>query len=201
MEELAKRLPKRIVPAPPAEPPALVDPWIALTMGFVQEGYVIEDSTRADARTARALQFYGEAANYDTTRAEGIVRSAGILLRSGRPVDALAALERFDERWTQDGVLIYWARLFRAKALDALDRPDEAIAAYQRALDVVPSAQSPLVGMMMTESRRGRDDAAEALADRVRTARDPVVDPWWIYPHGDLRFYDQRLNALREMVK
>lgn len=202
VEELLKRLPRRIVATPNADgTPALVDPWIAFTTGFMHEGYVIADAARFASRVAPALNSYGEAAKYESTRAEATVRAAGLQLRSGQAADALATLDRFDERWTQDGVLVYWARLLRGKALDALNRADEAIAAYQQALEVAPAAQSPVVGMMMTESRRGRDDAAEALAVRVRTAGDPVDDPWWIYPHGELRVYARRLAELREMAR
>jgi tetratricopeptide (TPR) repeat protein len=202
VEELARRLRTRIVAALPADvTPALVDPWIASTMGFMHEGYVIADAERFKSRATSALESYGEALKYEATRAEAVVRSASVLLRSSRPVDALAMLDRFDESWTQDAVVIYWARLLKGKALDALDRPEESLAAYRRALQIVPSAQTPLVGMMMAESRRGRDDEVEALAVRVRTAGKPVIDPWWSYPHGDLRFYKQRLAALREMVK
>jgi Flp pilus assembly protein TadD len=84
--------------------------------------------------------------------------------------------------------------------LDALGRPDNAIAAYARALEIAPSAQSPHVGVMMVEACRNQAEAAERLAQAVRAAPDPVIDPWWIYPHGDLRFYQERIKALREMV-
>ena len=202
VEDLVKGLVKRIVVSPPgAGPPMLVDPWIAFTLGFMHEGYVIADAARFASRLTRALDAYNEAAQYDTNRAEALVRAAGLHLRAGKPADALAALDRLQESWSKDAVVIYWARLLRGKALDALDRPDESIAAYERALQVAPSAQSPIVGMMMAESRRGRDAEAEALAVRARTAQDNVADPWWIYPHGELRVFDSRLAALREMAK
>jgi len=204
VEQLATSLSRRVVPSavPVADgPPVLVDPWILFTMGFVHEGYVLADAARFRSHADSALTTYAEAAHYDTMRADALVRSAGVLLRTDRPAEALAALDRFDEGLTDDGVMTYWARLLRAKALDALNRPDDSITAYQRALEIAPTAPSPLVGMMLVESRRGRDDAAEQLALRVRTARDPVEDPWWIYPHGDLRFYGQRLAALREMAR
>ena len=201
VEELLKRLPKRIVTTPPVDRmPALVDPWIAVATGFMHEGYVIADATRFASRIPRALESYAEAEKHETTRAEALVRAAGLEVRSGRPADALARLERFDGA-TDDPVLVYWARLLRGKALDALEHSDESIAAYQDALAIAPSAQSPLVGMMMAESRRGRDDAAEALARRVRTAPDPVNDPWWIYPHGELRVFHSRLAELRDLAR
>lgn len=201
VEELVKRLPRRIGAEPPADgAPALVDPWIALVRGFAEEGYVIGDPQRVATRGVVALERYREASKYEATRAEATVRSAYILLESKRPADALETLDGFDERWTREGVVIYWARLIRGKVLDALGRSDEAVAAYQTALAIAPSAQSPHIGMMMAEARRNRADEADRLAQAVRVSPDPVVDPWWIYPHGDLRFYAQRLKTLREMV-
>ena len=51
VDELMKRLQRRIVAVAPAEgPPALVDPWIELARGFVEEGFILEDATRAEAR-------------------------------------------------------------------------------------------------------------------------------------------------------
>jgi tetratricopeptide (TPR) repeat protein len=192
---------RNIAAEPRTTRPAIVDPWIALTWGYAHEGFVIADAARFAKRVTRALESYGVAAKYETTRAEALVRTAGLQLRSDRPADALATLNRFDERWTQDGVLIFWARVLRGKALDALDRAEESLAAYRGALEIAPSAQSPIVGMMLVEFRRGRDDAADALSKRVRMAPDPVADPWWLYPHGELRVFKDRLAALREMAK
>ncbi len=201
VEELVRRLPRRIAAVAPADgTPVLVDPWIELTRGFVEEGYVIADITRVETRGAAAVERYREASKHDATRAEATVRLAWVLLESKRPADALATLDTFDERWTTEGVVVYWARLIRGKVLDAIGRPDDAVVAYRTALAVAPSAQSPRIGMMMVEARRNRGDEADQLAQTVRLAPDPVADPWWIYAHGDLRFYAQRLKALREMA-
>jgi tetratricopeptide (TPR) repeat protein len=201
VDELVKRLARRIVAVAPAEgPPALVDPWIELARGFVEEGYIIQDVMRADVRAPGAVAHYREAQKYDTTRAEATVRLANVQRVWNKPAAALEALDSLDEQWTREGVVVYWARLVRGKVLDALDRADDAIAAYRRALEIAPSAQAPHVGEMMVEARRSRGEMAERIAQAIRVQPDPVIDPWWIYPHGDLRFYQDRLRALREMV-
>src|SRR6185436_17955289 len=110
--------------------------------------YVIEDPKRIADRGDSAISAYEKAAQFDSTRAEATVRIARLLLDSKRPSEALAVLDRFDEAWTSEGVLIYWARLLRGKTLAALDRPDQAIRAYESALDIVLSAQSPRIGIM-----------------------------------------------------
>ncbi len=190
----------RIIPERSAGPPALVDPWIALLAGFVEEGYVIEDPKLIADRGDAAISAYEEAAAFESTRAEATVRIARLMLDSKRPSEALAALDKFDETWTTEGVVIYWARLLRGKTLAALDRPEQATKAYESALEIVPSAQSPRIGIMALESKRGRASIAEAISRDVRTAADPVSDPWWIYPHGDIRFFPKWQKALREMA-
>jgi tetratricopeptide (TPR) repeat protein len=190
----------RIVPALPSTEPALVDPWIALLAGFIEEGYILEDPARIGDRGAHAIAAYEKAVAFESTRAEATVRTARLLLDSKRPSDALAALDRFDEAWTDEGVLIYWARLLRGKALAALDRPDQAVRAYESALEIVASAQSPRIGIMAIEAKRGRAPIAEAISKDVRTAVDPVNDPWWIYAHGSIRYFPKWEKVLREMA-
>ena len=190
----------RVMAAPSANRPALVDPWIALLAGFVVEGYILEEPKRIADRGGAAISAYEEAAAFESTRAEATVRIARLLLDSKRPSEALVALDKFDEAWTTEGVVIYWARLLRGKTLAALDRKDQAMQAYESALEIVPSAQSPRIGIMAIEAKRGRASIAETIARDVRTAPDPVNDPWWIYAHGDLRFFPKREKALREMA-
>jgi tetratricopeptide (TPR) repeat protein len=190
----------RIIPALPFSQPALVDPWIALVAGFVEEGYILEEPTRIADRGDAALAAYRKAQAFEPTRAEATVRIARLLLDSKRPSEALVVLDKFDEAWTHEGVVLYWVRLLRGKTLAALDRPDEAIRAYLSALEIVPSAQSPRIGIMAIEAKRGRTSIAEAISRDVRTAPDPVNDPWWIYAHGDLRFFPAWEKELREMV-
>jgi tetratricopeptide (TPR) repeat protein len=190
----------RIIPALSSTQPALVDPWIALLAGFVEEGYILEDPKRIADRGDTAVAAYQKATAFEPTRAEATVRIARLLLDSKRPAEALVVLDKFDETWTHEGVMIYWARLLRGKTLAALERPDEATRAYLSALEIVPSAQSPRIGTMAIEAKRGHASIAEAIARDVRTAPDPVNDPWWIYAHGDLRFFPAWEKALREMA-
>jgi tetratricopeptide (TPR) repeat protein len=207
VETFAAPLAARIVPARNGDVKVLVDPWIALAQGFVHEGYIqVSHQTCSgagcvvEARGQAALDAYAVASQHDATRAEAVVRSARVLLIWKRPADALAMLETFDERGAADRAVVYWARLLRAKALDDLDRQDEAIAAYGTALELSPAAQSPRMGLLLIQAKRGHRDGVAEIADAVRRAPDPVVDPWWLYPHFDQRFYEERLKALRRMV-
>lgn len=184
----------------PAPRPVLVDPWIALARGFAEEGFAIDMPATLDKRGAAALDHYREALEYEATRAEATLRSAWLLVRMKRAAEALALLDACDDRWTNDAVFLYWRRLFRGKALDTLDRPDEAMRAYEDALTFAPTAHSPRVGMMAIEFKRNRTEAAEGIATALGRTPDPVIDPWWTYDHGDWRFFPARLRALKAMV-
>jgi tetratricopeptide (TPR) repeat protein len=198
----------RVMAAPPSPdqtalgaPPMLIDPWIELARGFMEEGFAIDDPGTLATRGPAALDYYAEAAKYPATKPEATLRSAWLLICLHRPAEALDLLDRYDDHWTDDGVFLYWRRLFRGKALQALSRPDEASRAYQSALTIIPSAQSPRIGLMALALTQNAHDDAETLAKAVRTAPDPVTDPWWFYAHGDLRFFPSRLKALREMSR
>ena len=194
-------LASRVAPAPvEGGAPVLVDPWIALARGFSEEAFAIERPPLLDKHGTAAVAHYGEAARYESTRAEATLRAAWVLLRMKRAADALARLDTFDGNWTNDGVLHYWRWLFRGKALEALGRGDDAKAAYRDALEIAPTAQSPRVALMAIDLNQGDREAADRMAAEIRTA-DPVIDPWWSYAHGDLRFFTSRLTTLREMSR
>ncbi|HXT68652.1 MAG TPA: hypothetical protein VN700_02795 [Vicinamibacterales bacterium] len=208
VEALVKLLLRRMAPVP-APPPTrrgavvvkkLVDPWIVLMQGYAQEAYVHLSREHLEDHSPAAITAYDRAAQFEETRAEATIRKAWLQLESRRAADALTTIETFDDAWTNEAVLLYWARLIRGKALAAVGEADAATRAYGAALELVPSAQSPRVGILSIEAGRGRADVAEAIAKDIRTAPDPVHDPWWIYPHGDLRFFLQRERTLRAMA-
>ena len=89
----------------------------------------------------------------------------------------------------------------RGRVLEALEKFDEARAAYQAGRDAVPGAQSPRVALMRLLMRAGDRPAAEALAASIQTASDEAFDPWWLYWLGDYRHYDAIRDRLRERTR
>jgi tetratricopeptide (TPR) repeat protein len=115
--------------------------------------------------------------------------------------EALALLDVTNVDPTQTPTLAYLRELFRGHALGALDRPDDAMAAYREALLIVPPGQAARVALMRRLLERGNSDEAEALADLVQTERSPALDPWWMYWQGQYRLYPQAIARVREMSR
>jgi tetratricopeptide (TPR) repeat protein len=175
----------------------LVDPWVELTFGIAEEQWTITVPTSLTKRGPSAIQHFDEAAKFEATRAEALVRKASLLVRLHRPAEALTTL---DTLRTDDGTLRYWSLLFLGRALELLGRPDDAVRDYTEALTLVPRAQSPAVALTSLEMRRGRHDEAVRWAAAGR-APFGATDPWWEYDLGEHRLFKVRLDALRAMVK
>jgi hypothetical protein len=189
----------RIVPSQSSSAgPALVDPWITLATGFVHEvhAFFVAESDRADD----AIAAYRSAAAHEATRPEAAVRLARMYLFVGKPAEALQVLETFRDEWTRDDVVRYWARVLRGKTLAALDRPEDAVKAYERALQLRPEAPSPRLGIMAIDSKRDRAESAEAIASGIRRSASETTDPWWQLALGDARLYAERDRRLRELA-
>jgi len=140
------------------------------------------------------------AAALEAVAPEAWVRLAVVRWRLGRPADALKAMERANVP-ASDKALAYWAALWRGRILDTLNRPADAEAAFQHALEVWPTGQSAGVGVaLMRFKQNHRAEAAEASA-RVQAMPPGSADPWWIYVNGDGRFAAMWLGDLRKMLR
>jgi tetratricopeptide (TPR) repeat protein len=195
---LAHRMSPRVTTS---ELPPLVDPWIEIARGYADEGFTIVNAALLGTRGVDALSHYDEAARYDATRAEAVTRKAWLLIRLNREQEALGALESFDDSWTTELAVKYWSRLFRGQALMKLRRFDDAERAFRASLDLVPSAQTARLGALTADTARDRLDAAYNWAREIRTAPESYADPFWLYPFGDGRFKQARLDALRKSVR
>lgn len=191
------------VAAPDGAPPLLVAPWVEVARGTSLELISIDRPEGLDVLGPEALKHYRQAAAAGSggTRAEATLRSARLLTRLKRPAEAMATLADFDDAWTSDVTYRYWQRLLRGQALEALDRPDEAVLAYEDALQIAPSAEAPRIALVAVQVKRHRQTEAAAQLAAIEATPDPVVDPWWSYRDGDARFFHARLDALREMSR
>jgi len=127
----------------------------------------------------------------------GRVRS----LRGHQP-EAIADLRAASEAVTEPYVK-YHALLFLGGAYEALERIDEAQAAYERAAAVYVFAQSPPIALSRLATRRGDMPAAQRQIQQVlRLSPDAPDrgDPFWSYYDGSGRRADALMTALGDAV-
>jgi hypothetical protein len=191
------------VPAAAGAPPVLVDPWVELVRGRALERITLDRPEALDVLGPEAVKHFRQAtsAGHPDTSAEAASRAAALLIRLARPADALATLADPGDVSTADRTFRFWRELLRGKALEALGRADDAVRAYEEALRLAPSAETPRIAMLALATRRGRSDDVAAQLAALHATPDPVVDPWRTYRDGDARLLPERLSALREMSR
>jgi tetratricopeptide (TPR) repeat protein len=196
----------------------LRDPRVALGRGVLDDAWTapgaLAPASRTDdlpsltldvedredrAHLDRALAAYVEAGAFPAVSEEAAVRRAFALHRLGRNEEALAALEDRGGADT-DPIVRYWRHLFRGRVHEALGRPAQAAAAYRAAGDSWRGAQTPAVALAALFQRQGQAADARRWARVAGTTPASVVDPWWQYWSGDLRFVSDWLSELRRSV-
>lgn len=130
---------------------------------------------------------------------EARVRLGVAQSRTGRHADAVTTLTRAEHE-TREPHLVYLARLFKGRSLEALKRPKDAEAAYRSAVLTMPGAQAAataLAGLLAADGRRL--DAQQVIAATLATTPLPD-DPWRVYVHGDDRFWPYLIDRLRQEI-
>src|SRR3954468_1440046 len=149
---------------------------------------------------AEVLRRYEQAIKFQDTSAEGRMRAAWFLCRTGKLDQALALIDA-PAAQTTDRQVHYLTDLVRGQILRALNRPDAAASAFQAALTTWPGAQSARVALMTLQLTRGDRQQAAALAEAAETMPPDTFDPWWTYWLGDYRVYPSILAKLRELAQ
>ena len=146
-----------------------------------------------------AINRFTEAAETIETRAEARLRAGWMLLLAGHFQEAFDRLDVGDVGDDRD--LLFWSALFRGRALTALERHQEAVEAYQSALELFPGAQSASVALALGLFRLNRIAEADELGRALRTRAEMAVDPWPKYVEGDARFVDSWIQQLRASIR
>lgn len=176
---------------------------IALAEGCCPAG-VVPDSIRWSARVfeqpptlALALAAFDAAAGDTTLRSEALLRSAIILTRAGRHMDAVSRLER-----ARDGLepaLAYVHRLSLGRALLEVNRPDEAALALEEAQAIEGDGQLAAIGLAAAYLQVGRIDDAAAVAARARRMPQQVGRGLEVLDRADGRFVRVWLAEIRRL--
>jgi tetratricopeptide (TPR) repeat protein len=91
----------------------------------------------------------------------------------------------------------YLAQFLLGRTFARQERVDDAAAAYARALEVIPHAQSAALARAALLFQAGNVDTALALVNHSFAARPRPQDPWRLFGYGDFRRLPQYLERLR----
>jgi len=157
------------------------------------------DGAMRRARAAQAIQLFEPLIEVPALRAEAEVRLGYLKLVLH---EFEASLDHFAQaRGTDDVFVAYLARFLSGRALDALNRRDDANAMYRSALEVVPHAQSASEALAANLFLAGAAGDAYAAAQDALSGDPRRGDPWHEFGYGDRRFIPARMSALREALK
>jgi tetratricopeptide (TPR) repeat protein len=128
-----------------------------------------------------ATSLYKRAFERNANHAEARLRYGRVLLLAGRVTAAIPELRRALAGLTEPEQR-YYAHLFLGEALEATTQLDDARAAYQAAVTLMPKAQAPRLALSHLAASRGhRAEATQAIASLFEIAEDERSDPWWEY--------------------
>ena len=118
------------------------------------------------------------------------------------PPSTNEALELFDraDDMTRDPYVIYLARYFKGKLLEAERKTEEAEAAYRGAVTAVPHAQSATISLATLLFRDGRRSESQRLIAEMLAHTPRPADPWRTFVHADDRFWPQLVGRLRAEI-
>lgn len=101
-----------------------------------------------------------------------------------------------------DAVVTYYAALFLGAELEALQRPADAQAAYERAAQTMPKARLPHLALAHLVRQAG--ERTDTL-DRLRRALAPLTDdpadePWFVYRRSHARSFEMAMADARRLA-
>jgi tetratricopeptide (TPR) repeat protein len=149
--------------------------------------------------SAHVTAAYEAAVRHEGPRDEAQIRWGAFELFKGRAADALAHLQVVRE--PEDPSLRYWLNLFQGRALQRLHRSSEAIDAYERALEAMPTAQAASFGLAAALALEHRTvDASRVTSAAIASSGPGAIDPWFYYYTPDLRFWRDAISGLRSAI-
>ena len=113
--------------------------------------------------------------------------------------DHAAALRSFEtaQPIANTTTLKYLSYFLAARSLEQLGRPEEAIAQYRRALDLIPEAESATIALAGIQFARGEGDQPIALIDKAFAKPAPHTDPGRMTGYGFYIHWPEIRAAMR----
>jgi tetratricopeptide (TPR) repeat protein len=132
--------------------------------------------------------------------AEAWVRTGLVHFSVSDFASALRAFETAQPIATETSMK-YLAHFNAGRALEGLQRIDDAMRAYQRALEIVPDAESATVALSSLQFMRDERDAAVASIARVFNRKPNRPDPGRLTGYGSFFRWDALKTAMRAALK
>jgi len=133
-------------------------------------------------------------------RAEVHLRLGQTHLRLNQPKVALEHLLKV-EPLAKDPFLRYLANYCSGKAREAIGDAAGAEAAYRRALEIFPRAQSASFAYAALAFDRDAREEAHAVVDAALSGDAPASDPWRVYQAADFRFWTAFVELVRRGLR
>jgi tetratricopeptide (TPR) repeat protein len=117
--------------------------------------------------------------------------------------DFAAALRAFESAQpiATEPAMKYLAYFQAGRTLEALQRPDDAIRAYEEALSIVPDAESATVALTSLQFMRDDREVAVSSIDRVFNRANVATDPGRLTGYGSFLRWPALKTAMRAALK
>jgi Tfp pilus assembly protein PilF len=127
------------------------------------------------------------------------MRKGVMLVMDSKPDEALARFARAEHE-SRDPYVQYLAAYLRGVIMERRLAPSEAEAAYRRALQVSPRAQSASIALAAILAQQDKVGEARQLAVDMLRIEPPPPDPWREFVHADDRFWPGLIARLRRDI-
>jgi hypothetical protein len=156
-----------------------------------------------DEALKQGLSAFAAAQAFPDARAEAAVRWGALALARRAPGDVTEALARFQvaRQSTTDADILYLSWFFEGRALQALGRPEDAVLAFQHAVELKPQGGAAQLEWAAQSFLAGDTTTADRLTQSILNAPIDADDPWMWFHVGDYRHWAQRERDLRAAVR
>lgn len=158
------------------------------------------DFGEAAGELRRAEQYFRRVVAAEPGFTEAAVHLGRVLGLRGQHAEAARLLTASMDAGG-DAVVTYYAVLFLGAELEALQRPGDAQAAYERAAQVMPKARLPHLALAHLARQSGeRADTIERLRRALApVGDDPADEPWYVYRRSHARGAEAAMADARRL--
>ena len=117
--------------------------------------------------------------------------------------DFESALRAFEsaQPLAKSTAMSYLSHFNAGRALEGLQRVDDAMRAYQQALAIIPGAESATVALTSLQFMRDDREAAVSAIDRVFNRKPGAPDPGRLVGYGSFLHWDAAKSAMRAELR